>query len=39
LVAVDVRRHPERAGKYGIAIVPTVFAIGADGAELERLVP
>ena len=37
LVQVDVREQPGLARKYGIAIVPTAFAIGPDGAVLERL--
>jgi Domain of unknown function (DUF4395) len=37
LVRVDVRERPELARKYGIAIVPAVFAIAADGEVLERL--
>ena len=39
LVKVDVRERPELAGKYGIAIVPTVVVVAADGAVLERLAP
>jgi hypothetical protein len=39
LLTLDVRRHPELAHKYGIAVVPTVFRIGADGAVLQRLAP
>jgi hypothetical protein len=39
LVVVDVRERPELARKYGIAVVPTVFAVAADGAEVERLAP
>jgi hypothetical protein len=39
LVTVDVREHPDLARKYGIAVVPTVFAVAADGAVLERLAP
>ncbi len=37
LVEIDVRERPDLARKYGIAIVPTAVAIGADGAVLERL--
>ena len=37
LVLVDVREQPALARKYGIAIVPTAFAIGPDGTVLERL--
>lgn len=39
LVTIDVRKHPELARKYGIAVVPTVFAVTADGTVLERLAP
>jgi hypothetical protein len=39
LVTLDVRERPDLARKYGIAIVPTVFAVGADGTVLERLAP
>jgi Domain of unknown function (DUF4395) len=39
LVTVDVRERPEIARKYGIAVVPTVFAVGGDGTVLERLAP
>ncbi len=39
LVVVDVRERPELARKYGIAIVPTVLAVAADGMVLERLAP
>jgi hypothetical protein len=39
LVKLDVRERPELARKYGIAVVPTVFAVGADGTVLERLAP
>jgi hypothetical protein len=39
LVKLDVRERPELARKYGIAIVPTVVAVGADGTVLERLAP
>jgi hypothetical protein len=38
-VALDVRERPDLARKYGIAVVPTVFAVAADGAVLERLAP
>jgi hypothetical protein len=30
-VTVDVRERPDLARKYGIAIVPTAFSVGADG--------
>ncbi|MBS1862062.1 MAG: DUF4395 family protein [Actinobacteria bacterium] len=39
LVTLDVRERPELARKYGIAVVPTVLAVAADGVVLERLAP
>jgi hypothetical protein len=39
LITLDVRERPDLARKYGVAIVPTVFAVGADGTILERLAP
>jgi hypothetical protein len=39
LLTVDVSRQPELARKYGITVVPAVFAISGDGAVLERLAP
>lgn len=39
LVKLDVRERPELARKYGIAVVPTVLAVAADGEVLERLAP
>jgi len=39
LFAIDVRERPDLARKYGIAVVPTVLAIAADGVVLERLAP
>jgi hypothetical protein len=39
LITLDVRKRPDLARKYGIAIVPTVLAVGADGTVLERLAP
>lgn len=39
VVRFDVRERPEIARKYGIAVVPTVVAVGGDGAVLERLAP
>ena len=39
LVTLDVRERPELAHKYGIAVVPTVLAVAADGTVLERLAP
>jgi hypothetical protein len=38
-VTVDVKRHPELARKYGIAVVPTVVSVAPDGTVLERLAP
>jgi Domain of unknown function (DUF4395) len=39
LVTVDVSRRPEIARKYGITVVPTVFAVATDGTLLQRLAP
>jgi uncharacterized protein DUF4395 len=39
LVTLDVRERPDLARKYGIALVPTVLAVGPDGTVLERLAP
>jgi hypothetical protein len=39
LLTLDVSERPDLARKYGIAIVPTVVAVGADGTVLERLAP
>ncbi|MGE5408882.1 MAG: DUF4395 family protein [Syntrophothermus sp.] len=39
LVKVDVRERPDLAHKYGIAVVPTVLAVDAEGAVLSRLAP
>jgi hypothetical protein len=39
LVKLDVRERPDLARKYGIAVVPTVLAVAADGVVLERLAP
>lgn len=39
LITIDVRTRPDLAHKYGIAVVPTVLAIAADGTVLERLAP
>lgn len=39
LVRFDVRERPDLARKYGIAVVPTVFAVAADGEVIERLAP
>jgi hypothetical protein len=38
-VLVDVSERPDLARKYGVAVVPTVVAIAADGTVLERLAP
>jgi hypothetical protein len=38
-VVLDVRERPDLARKYGIAVVPTVLAVAADGEVLERLAP
>ncbi len=37
LVKVDVSRRPELARKYQVTVVPTAFAVRADGAVLARL--
>ncbi len=39
LVKLDVRDRPDLARKYGVAIVPTVVTVAADGTVLERLAP
>jgi uncharacterized protein DUF4395 len=39
LVTIDVRERPDLARKYGVAVVPTVVAVSADGTVLERLAP
>lgn len=39
LVQVDVSKRPEIARRYGIAVVPTVLAVGPRGEVLERLAP
>ena len=39
LVTLDVKERPDLARKYGVAIVPTVVAVGRDGVVLERLAP
>jgi Domain of unknown function (DUF4395) len=39
LVTVNVRERPDIARKYGITIVPTVFAVASDGTLLRRLAP
>ena len=37
VVTVDVRRRPDLARKYGVAVVPTAVAVAADGAVSGRL--
>lgn len=39
LVKVDVRERPDLARKYGVTVVPAVFAVDGDGTVLERLAP
>jgi hypothetical protein len=39
LLTLDVRDRPDLARKYGVAVVPTVLRVGADGTVLERLAP
>ena len=39
VVTIDVRERSDLARKYGIAIVPTVVQVSADGEVLERLAP
>jgi hypothetical protein len=39
LVMLDVRERPDLARKYGVTVVPAVFAVAADGMVLERLAP
>ena len=39
LLRIDVRERPDLARKYGVAVVPTVLAVGPDGSVLERLAP
>jgi hypothetical protein len=39
LLTLDVRERPDLARKYGVAVVPTVVSVGADGSVLERLAP
>ena len=38
-VVIDVSRWPDLARKYGVAVVPTVVAVGGDGTVLRRLAP
>jgi hypothetical protein len=37
LVTVDVSARPDLARRYHVAVVPTAFAVAADGTVLERL--
>jgi hypothetical protein len=39
LLQLDVSERPELARKYGVAVVPTVLKVAADGAVVERLAP
>jgi hypothetical protein len=39
LLQLDVSERPELAHKYGVAVVPTVLKVAADGEVLERLAP
>ena len=39
VLTFDVRERPDLARKYGVAIVPTVVAVSADGTVLDRLAP
>ncbi|MGH2429481.1 MAG: DUF4395 family protein [Candidatus Limnocylindria bacterium] len=36
-VAVDVRDRPDLARKYGVALVPTVVRVAADGRVMQRV--
>ncbi len=36
-VSVDVRDRPDLARKYGVALVPTVIRIGADGRVIQQV--
>jgi thioredoxin-like negative regulator of GroEL len=36
-VSVDVRDRPDLARKYGVALVPTVIRIAADGRVLQQV--
>jgi Domain of unknown function (DUF4395) len=38
-VLVDVSKRPELARKYGVAVVPTIVAVSADGTVIDRLAP
>jgi Domain of unknown function (DUF4395) len=39
VLTLDVRERPDLARKYGIAVVPTVVAVDAGGAVVDRLAP
>lgn len=39
LLKLDVSDRPDLARKYGVAIVPTVLRVAADGSVLARLAP
>lgn len=39
LITFDVRQRPDLARKYGVAVVPTVLSVDADGTVLKRLAP
>jgi hypothetical protein len=39
LIKLDVTERPELARKYGIAVVPTVVTVSADGTVVDRLAP
>ena len=34
---VDIEDQPEKAGEYGIRMVPTLLLVDADGVEQKRL--
>ena len=36
-VSVDVRDRPDLARKYGVALVPTVVRVAADGTVLQQV--
>ena len=36
-VSVDVRDRPDLARKYGVALVPTVVRVAADGRVLQQM--
>ena len=37
VVGIDISRRPDLARKYGIAVVPTAVAVGADGTVRARI--